>query len=465
MDSNPNIGWQKALIGTVLHNPMCMEEALDLRPNDFTGSHQILWAIMLSLHTESRLEPRTLVLTIQERGLLEQISSFEDPNINGEAYIGEIIASRGGNISSYVDKVIGAAVRRSLLGASGIIQSYAQDAGLTYQEALDKSEERLLALRRDRSAGAGISMRDLMGVFVDRVDGMRSGDFVPAYEPRIQNIRSVVNYAEEDEFIIVAARPGDGKSSLLRAETFGLLLNGDPVQMFNLENSEIEYARAFVSMMTGINNQLLKRPENLTPEQYEDVIGASRRLIDMPLDLVSLGGPSIFEIDRIARAKLSKLEPKLITIDYAQLIMNPGSDNQNANVTTSSQKMRAMGRNYGVPIMAAAQLNRKIDERGKNSEPLLSDLRDSGSLEQDATQVWFIRPVWAEPTEAQLETFNENKGSNGLLLSKPPVRPMRVYIRKNRNGPSGVCDPIAWDMSNGRWRSLDLNTINLSEIQ
>ena len=115
--------------------------------------------------------------------------------------------------------------------------------------------------------------------------------------------------------------------------------------------------------------------------------------------------------------------------------------------------------------MAAAQLNRKIDERGKNSEPLLSDLRDSGSLEQDATQVWFIRPVWAEPTEAQLETFNENKGSNGLLLSKPPVRPMRVYIRKNRNGPSGVCDPIAWDMSNGRWRSLDLNTINLSEIQ
>ena len=94
---NAYIGWEKALIGTVLHRPEEMTKAEDVRPNDLTGCHQMLWAAMLGLYRNESLEPRALIETLRERSLLDKMYSFDDPTVSGETYILELIAARGGN--------------------------------------------------------------------------------------------------------------------------------------------------------------------------------------------------------------------------------------------------------------------------------------------------------------------------------------------------------------------------------
>ena len=459
---NAYIGWEKALIGTVLHRPEEMTKAEDVRPNDLTGCHQMLWAAMLGLYRNESLEPRALIETLRERSLLDKMYSFDDPTVSGETYILELIAARGGNIDTYIDNVLSHATRKQLETTSGLIVSYARDTHMTAEEALDQAESRIMALRRDRSANTWTTMRDLMSVYIPRLEKMRDGTFVPAYTPSLVNLKSLVSYVEEDEYIVVAARPGDGKSSFLRNEAFELARHGKGVLIFNLENSEIEYARAFLALATGINNMLLKNPRGMSPELYRTAIEAAEQLVEMPLTIKSMGAPSIAEMGAVGRAKIHESKPAIIMVDYVQLIEN-GMENDNANITKSSTALRGWAINYKIPVIAAAQLNREIEKRGKDATPQLSDLRASGSLEQDATQVWFPRKLWYEPTPVQLSAFAANKEENGRLKAKPPAIPVKFFVEKNRNGPTGITDPILWDKSTGRYTDLAMERTDLNQ--
>ena len=279
----------------------------------------------------------------------------------------------------------------------------------------------------------------------------------------IANLREIIQYAEEDEYIVVAARPGDGKSSLLRHEAWKMALDGKNVLIFNLENSHIEYARAMLSLHTGLNNELLKKPQTMSEEQMDIVRGGHQELNELGIHIVSLGGPSIEEIKRIARAKIVKYDIDMIMVDYIQLMNNGNLTNANDDITRSSSGLRSLALNWNIPIIAAAQLNRDIERRGADAEPMLADLRGSGSLEQDSTQVWFLRKLWGEPTEQQLLTFSANRDNDGNLRPKTPALPMRIFVKKNRNGPVGTTEPILWNRSNGLMESLETRIVDLNQ--
>jgi replicative DNA helicase len=225
-----------------------------------------------------------------------------------------------------------------------------------------------------------------------------------------------------------------------------------PVLLFNLENGELEYAKFAISLYTGIDSAKLKQPSLLFEEELERVREAVRELARSPLYIKTMGAPTVQEIDRISRQHISRHGVKRIGVDYIQLIRN-GIEKREQDVSMSSGRLRAMALNYKLPVMTAAQLNREIERRGQNSTPTLADLRESGSLEQDATMVWINRLLWPVPTGDQLRMFPDNV-DNGELREIPRAVPIKIHVLKNRNGPVGETMPILW-----RKHVNDFNTI------
>jgi len=451
------------VLGTALSDPDTMVDAEVLFPHDFTGCHQTLFGEMLALHRRGALEMRALVESLRQSNELETLADpvFDAENYTGatgEAYLSEILAARGGAMPEYVDHVMAAAIRREALNMSALIAAEAQDEGIPAEELLDNAERRAMALRRDRAPQEGMTLGDILGVYIPRIEGMRTGTVQPAWVPELPALRSVLDYVDQEDLVYVAARPGEGKSSWMRYEAFHLARRGRSAAIFNLENSDTEYAKGALALYTGIDNLKLKNPSLLTEEELQQVRDAAGVLANWPLHIITLGGPSIKEIERRTRVLMQKFNIGWLGIDYVQLVQN-GETNENANITITSQALRAMALRYKLPITGASQLSREIVRRG--GDPQLSDLRGSGSLEQDGKIIIFPRPLWDSPTEEQLRQFPWNLEPDGSLSGVIRAMPLRMFVLKNTNGPIGTTAPFLWIKSTGNF--LSLTTRSLSE--
>ena len=447
-----NVNWEKALLGTALYRSS-VEGAEHLLPSDFTGCHQLIWGEILGLARADQLDLRGVVEGMRDDGSLESVASF-DTGARGDAYFPELLESRGDQLELYAEHILDASIKRQLQLSAALIRADADDERISGDEALDNAERRLMALRRDRLLEDGVTLGDVLAVYMPKLEGMITGNYEPAWTPNLQALRSLIDYAEEEDFIIGAGRPGDGKSSVMRYEAYHSGLNHMPVCIFNLENSHSDYARGFLALHTGIDSRKMKDPRRLADEELERIRDAARLLATLPIHIVTLGAPSALEVERIARKKISQDAVTWIGIDYIQLIAN-GVTGREEDVSISSREVRSIALRYNVPVFTNAQLNRNIEHRSDDSEPELSDLRDSGSLEQDATIVLFYRRRWRTPLNVQLRMFPENMDDAGNILPRPNVIPLDIYCKKHRNGVTGLADPVAWHLPTGNLRTLD----------
>lgn len=445
--------WEQALLGTALHTPATMELAQDLLPSDFTAPFQLLWAEMLSLWRETDgLDLRTLTERMRETGNLDRVA-LDSESIRGEEVFGYLIRLRGDDMQMYVDKVLDASNKRQLRQVSALIRADAEDERVPAVEAMDNAEQRLLSLRRNRLVDLGMPLANIVSVFNTRIEQLRAGTLVPSWVPKVDALRRLIHYIDDDDYIICAARPGEGKSSLMRYEFVLSALAGEPCLLFNLENGELEYAKFALSILTGIDSAKMKSPSRLTEEDLYRLREAARALASAPLFIKTLGAPNAQMLERITRQHLSRDHVKRIGVDYIQLVRN-GMENKNLDVAETSATLRAMALRYHVPVMANSQMSRQIEHRGDNGTPQLDDLRDSGSLEQDATIVWFPRSLWRRrPSPAEVGLYPENV-VNGTVLDAPRAVPIEIHVAKNRNGPTGVTEPILWLKHTNQFRML-----------
>jgi replicative DNA helicase len=448
--------WELAAIGTVLSDPEAMDVAEDLLPQDFTRSNRLVWAEISALHRRGALDYRGVVESLRSKQLLDEVGS-DITDISGAEYLEYTKSYAGIQMGEYVRQVVDSAVKRNLKEAASLI---ALDANTERDadEILDEAERRIMSLRRTRNSG-GVPISEILDAFIPHMQELRDGDITPSIAPQLQGVSDIIGYYEDSDYIIVAGRPGEGKSSYLRFEAQRLAERGKSVLVFNLENNEVEYARFSIALRTGIDAKKLKLPRLLSRAELERVKRAAEELRSLPMEVVTLGSPTVSEVTRIARAKSRTFHQDVIMLDYVQLINN-GLNNRVQDVTLSSQTLRALAMKdqLNIPVMCAAQLSRAIESRGPNSAPQLSDLRESGSLEQDATVVMFIRQVWTStPSRAQMTRFPENVDERGLLLPTLRAVPARFLILKNRNGPVGVTPEIKWSKHTGNFQTLVRN--------
>ena len=431
---------EQALIGTALGFPTDVYAVTDVRPQDMAYvSHQCLWTIILDLERRNALSYQGVVEQLHALNrLLDLGADVEDGSLTGEQYLEELLSRRAQpSIRDFADKVVGGSIKRQLKGMAQLL-SLDADSEAEADELLDKAEEALYQLRRNQ-VDSGREMGDLLADYEKVMDDWRADRVVPAFTFTTPGLGSLIPYLEPTDFILIAGRPGEGKSSLIRAEAFRAAMNCKKIVIFNLENSEIEYARYLIAHVTGIDTYKLRKPKEMTPQEVGRVREAVQLLKSLPIRVVSMGAPTVMEIIRTAR-KLVSQGYEVIFVDYIQLIKN-GIENEVQDISMSSSLLRGFALKYRVPVIAAAQLNRELTKRTQGAEPQLSDLRGSGSLEQDAVIVIFTALLDLE--EQQLRQFPQNILPDGRFVVR--AAPMRQFVKKNRNGPVGKTDPMLWN--------------------
>lgn len=456
---------EEIVLGTALGDPSTIEEISKLRSTDFSGMNSDLFAVIMALFNEDALSYRSVVETLRNESLLDIIG---DGSRTGEMYLRQLVEmadSRG--IKSHVRRIEDKSARSNLREVAALLAAEAANENKHIQEVMDEAERRIFNLRRRTKADEGVEFGDLLRAYLPFVDGLRDGSIKPAWIPPLEAVRDLVQYVGRTDFVVLAGRPGEGKSSLLRYDALRTVMGtpeedipGQRVVTFNLENDDFEYAKFACATIAGLNSAKLKDPANLTMEEYERFKAAAEELFRIPWNIVTLSRPTALEVDRIARKKVAE-GAKLIQIDYLQLMSN-GKRSRVEDLAETTGMVRGIALKTNIPVVAASQLNRSIELRGEGAEPRLSDLRESGSIEQDATQVWFIRSLWHDPPTAEEVTdseyrFEENFYGQGMGMVKDviPCIPTKIWVKKNRNGPVGKTRPLKWNRSTGRWYSIN----------
>ena len=235
----------------------------------------------------------------------------------------------------------------------------------------------------------------------------------------------------------------------MRSEAYDEALHDRKTTIFNLENGPLEYARWLVASIVNIDGDFLRNPKRLTAEQLTAVKAAIAHLKAIPLNIVTMGSPKAADVARVMMTEIES-GSKTLWLDYIQLVKN-GITNTNDDIAVSSQTFRAIALNNSIPVIVASQFSRNIETRGENADPVLSDLRGSGTLEQDSTHVISLRAKWANPTQEQLNSFPENVNS-----PKVNAIPLNAHVLKSRNSGVGVSGAIKWTKSTNRFQGIDV---------
>lgn len=449
------LDWERSVIATAITQPGSIEEAVELLPSDFTRENQIVWAEILALHSHGGLETRALINALRSSPDWERASAGE----RVEDFLAEVLTFRGTNMRLYVEKVLDRSIIRAVNRNLAMIKAEIDSDTKSAQELLDYAETKILALRRSRS-GESYTIQDLIGIFVPRLEAQLAGTVEPAWVPSVQGIRDVLDYLEAEDFMTVAARPGEGKSSYMRFEFWNAAKRGKSVGILNYENSPIEYLRYFLGMETGIDTKKLKTPRLLTQQERESIRVGIENLSRLKIKIEHTEHTAAAMI-RAARRMAASDHIDLLGVDYIQMINN-GHDNRAGDIAHTTGALRQFSLEYHIPVIANAQLSRDIERRGRDdngmAEPELSDLRESGAIEQDSTIVMFARPQ-RNPSPQVLGMYPENLDGSGRLLPRPRAVPTTFYVKKNRNGSTGPSDPILWLKHTGVFRTLERRAV------
>ena len=409
-----------ALIGSVLVDREIMGTVSEIvKPPDFYAHvHETIFTVLLELFDRGEpLDKITVSEDLRRRDALERVG--------GLAYISSLMdtVQTAASATYYAKIVREKSVLRSLIHAGTKITQMGYEAEEDVESALDASEQMVYEIGERQMAGDFMPVNRLMKSAFDHIDhlfhmrGDRTG-----LTAGFRDIDQMTTGFQPGNFIIVAARPGMGKTSFaLNMAVAAARESGDPIAFFSLEMSNDELLQRLICSEARISMHDMRRG-NIKPNQWEDISRAMGSLNELPIYLDDAGGLSVTEVRSRCRRLKSTSGLSAVFVDYLQLL-RPGVLSKNANrneeLSDICRTLKVTAKDLGVPIVALAQLNRGVEGRN-DKRPMLSDLRDSGSLEQEADMVAFLY-------------------RDGYYNPEGPEPDMTEFIiSKHRNGPTGM---------------------------
>jgi replicative DNA helicase len=413
-----NLDAERAVLGAIMVVNSTMNQAQEvLKDSDFyRDPHQRLFKAMGALsERSSAIDPVTIVDELRRTGELELVG--------GNAYIASLLdgVPHSSNIEHYARIVKQKAIRRALIQAGGRIVEDAYEGSGSVEEILDNSERLVFQIAQDQLRGGFVPMQVLAE------EGFRTIERLQQNRSNITGLAT--GYGELDEktsglqqgdLVIIAARPSMGKTAFAIniAQNCGKM--GKRVGVFSLEMSQDQLFLRLLTAEARVDAHAM-RTGRLTRDQWRRVTETISDMSKLPISIDDTAGLGILEM----RAKSRRLKQEqgldLIIVDYLQLMRSRGRfENRNQEITEISRSLKELAKELHVPVIAISQLSRAPEQRGQGGKPQLSDLRESGAIEQDADVVMFIyREEVYKPTE-------ENRGM------------AQVIIAKQRNGPVGT---------------------------
>jgi replicative DNA helicase len=412
---------EQSVLGAILIDRDTINEIAEfLRPEDFyRQAHGMIFRAMLDLF--ERRDPVDIV-TVAEA--LERSANLDAAG--GRAYLSTLSNQTPTAVHAvqYARIVERKAVLRNLIGAAGRIAGIGYEDPAEIQEAIDRAESELFSVSNRRVTAGFALLKDLLHTAYDRLD------YLHAHRGEISGVRtgfadldSLTTGLQKSDLVIVAARPSVGKTSFaLNIAEHAAVRDGRSVGLFSLEMSKEQLVLRLLSSVANIDSQRL-RTGFLEELDFARIAPAMNDLSEAPLYIDDTPNISAMELRTKARRLQAEAGLDLVIVDYLQL-MQATTTTRDANrvqeVSEISRGLKALARELNVPVIALSQLSRQPEMR-ESKEPRLSDLRESGAIEQDADLVVFL---WRDKERAQ-----EDGETDGEVVN--------VKLAKHRNGPTG----------------------------
>jgi len=408
---------EEAVIGSVLINPDAYYDVIEfLQAEDFyLHKHRWIFESFNRLH-----EQRTPIdiLTVTEE--LDQMGYLGE--VGGPAYLTALISNvpTALHATAYGHLVEDTAIRRRMIEAANEIVKTAYKEDLTVETAINQAEKAVFSVSERRLTGDLQPISKVLSDYFDRVGDLAARDQETYGVPtNFRDLDNLLGGLQPSDLLIIAGRPGQGKTSfMLSIAKNAARLANKHIAIFSMEMSNEQLVQRLISQETGIDAQRLRLGKlhgdewNLFAEAVES-LGRTHIFLD--------DTPSITPTQVRAKCRRLHLEHRLdlVVIDYLQLMQGDyRTDNRVQEVSYISRNLKTLARELNVPVLAAAQLSRAVEQRS-DKRPVLSDLRESGSLEQDADIVMFI--------------YREDKDKEETLMKNVA----EIIVSKHRNGPTG----------------------------
>jgi len=420
---------EQGVLGCVLLSPQdCMGECIEkLKPGRevfYDLRHQTLFQILAEMYDQKQAID---LITLQQR--LKNLQQLE--NAGGLAYVSSLPdgVPSAANLEYYLEIVLEKyLLRRMIQTCTGIVGRVFDYEG-EVDMLLDEVERDILRISEERVSGAGATIKDLVNKAITKIEEYHQNHgMLTGISTGFADLDKMTTGLHEGEMIVIAARPSVGKTSLAMniAEHVSLELKV-PVGVFSLEMTADQLVLRMLCSRSRVNLRNI-REGFLAERDFPKLTGAAGRLAAAPLFIDDSSALSILQLRAKARRMWQQYGIKLFVIDYLQLLNSTSrrAENRQQEIAEISGGIKSLAKELNVPIVVLSQLNRELERRGPGERPRLSDLRESGAIEQDADLVGLL----------YRETKNKD-GDDELSEVEQEAIPVKLCIAKQRNGPTG----------------------------
>lgn len=415
---------EQAVLGAILISPDAIVRAIEIVQPDFfyRNTHTIIYKTMIALFNKgTEIDLLTLTEALRKEGKLE--------DIGGTFYLTELnmAAPTASNIEFHCRIVEERWMKRALVDVSmDTIQSCNKDTSDALEE-VDKAEARIFSIAEKRHKKGFLGTEQLAQKTLNHIQHIinkKDDNTLTGLETGFHRLDDITNGLQKSDLIILAARPSMGKTALaLSICRHAAVINKIPVGIFSLEMSNEQLMLRLLSLQSGVPLKKIRGGGTIDDGEAKKLMDAIFELAEAPIYIDDSPALSITEMRAKTRRLKAENDIELVVVDYLQLMSSPKAESREREISIISRSLKQIAKEMNMPVMALAQLNRGIEARADKT-PMLSDLRESGSIEQDADVVMFVnrREYYG------ITTYDDGAPTDGTA---------EIIIGKQRNGSTG----------------------------
>ncbi|WP_442266436.1 replicative DNA helicase [Tenacibaculum sp. ZS6-P6] len=408
---------EEAVLGAMMTDKKGIDEVIDiLHPEAFYDKrHQEIYAAIYALFQNSEpIDLLTVSNQLRKEGKLEIAG--------GDFYIiglTQKVASSA-HIEFHSRIILEKFIQRKLISISSEIIESAYDETTDVFDLLDDAEGKLFEVTQGNLKKGAENAQSLVQQAINKIQEISNKEGMSGLATGFTKLDALTSGWQPTDLIIIAARPGMGKTAFVISMAKNMAIDfNHAVALFSLEMSSVQLITRMISSETGLTSEKLRKG-NLEPHEWEQLNVKVKKLSDAPIYIDDTPALSIFDLRAKARRLVSQHGVKILIIDYLQLMTAGGAGgNREQEISMISRNLKALAKELDVPVIALSQLSRSVETRGGSKRPLLSDLRESGAIEQDADIVSFIfRPEYYGMTEWDDDDHSPCEGQGEFIVAK-----------------------------------------------
>lgn len=442
-----NLEAEVSVLGSLLLNKDAIIKVADfLRANDFySPMHSLIFEAILDLYEHREpIDVLSLTNKLKEKKMLDEAG--------GESTVASLAAAvpTAGHVEHYAKIVQKKATLRRLISAAGEISELGFVEDEDVDQVLDNAEQKLFGVSQQHLGQSFVPMKAVLTEAFHRIDSLTKGDGslrgLPTGFPPLDNVLSGM---QRSDLVILAARPSVGKTSLALDFARQIAKTGASVGIFSIEMSKEQLADRLICAEAGVDLWKMRTgrlsSEGFPDDDFSRINRAMATLAEAPIYIDDSASSNVMEIRTLARRLQAEQGISFLIIDYLQLLEGDNREGRVQEVSQISRALKGLARELNIPVLALSQLSRAVESRTP-PVPKLSDLRESGSIEQDADVVLFLYPRGRHEKSAESQNIVD------------------VIIAKHRNGPTGVVSLYFRDDC-ASFISIDMEHASAQEMQ